>query len=338
MLVSNFRPQLIDSIAMLAERFCLEEIPESTVKEALSANPWFTEFYLDRSLRAIQTWLDRDLIQAFVDRYPAPPDTPLQIGIIAAGNVPLVGFHDVLICLLSGNIAYVKCSHQDRVLMEWIRDIWLEELPLLKDFFHIVPKLAFIDHLIATGNNNSARYFHRTFREIPRIVRKNRFSVAILTPEVKEESLELLCQDILLYNGLGCRNVSNLILAQGFDLKRLIKHLNAYTQNFINPLYLERVLYEKTRMKVLGLPAISSKNLLFLPSTSLEYTAMGTIRVVTVQSEEEISDSLKTASSRIQCIIGRDTPFGQSQEPQLDTFADGIDTMAILTNHNPEEK
>lgn len=104
--------------------------------------------------------------------------------------------------------------------------------------------------------------------------------------------------------------MSNVILAEGFDQKRFIKHLNAYKQNFMNHLYLERVLYEKSRMKVLRLPAIFSKNLLLLPSTSVNYTAMGTLRLLTAQREEEITDSLETASSRIQCIIRRDAPFG----------------------------
>lgn len=157
MLVSDFRPQLIDSIAMLAERLYLEEISTSILNKALSANPWFTAYCLELSISFVPTWLDRERVQRFVDRYSLPSQDPRRIGIITTANIPLVGFLDVLICLLSGNIAYVRCSHQDRILMEWVRKIWREELPLLENFFHVIPKLASIDCLIVHGMNTSTR-------------------------------------------------------------------------------------------------------------------------------------------------------------------------------------
>ena len=330
MLVSDFRPQLIDSLSMLTEFFCLEAIPESVLNKTLSANPWFTEYYIDKSLRAIRTWLDSDQIWAFVEKYPKPLQTPIQVGIIAAGNLPLVGFHDVLMTLLSGNIAQVKCSHQDWVLLEWMREIWIKRVPLLSKVFHLVSQLEKPDFLIATGNNNSARYFHSAYEKIPRIVRKNRFSVAVLDQEVNEKDLALLCEDMLLYNGLGCRNVSNLIIWEGFEIKRLVNQLDTYKQNLMNPLYLERVLYEKSRAKVLELPVILSQNLLLFFSDFLDYSTMGTVRFVQVQNQEEEEAILRSASQKIQCIVGRDTKFGQTQYPPLDAFADGIDTMNIL--------
>ncbi|WNJ16012.1 acyl-CoA reductase [Pontibacter sp. G13] len=326
------RSQLIAAMVKLGKAIHPNQLPEAVLQASLTQNPWFTEFYVRQSLMAIQPWFVEEMLTKFLDRYPRPRHGGQRVGIIAAGNLPLVGLHDVLITVLAGHHAYVKASHQDRVLMDWVLGTWSKVAPEIKKFLHPVDSLKRIDFLLATGSNNTARYLEHAFHSVQRIVRGNRFSVAILDKYTSESELEALCMDIYLYNGLGCRNVSNLLVVGDFEPKDCLSYLNEYPLEQLNYLYLERVLYETARMKTLGTTFWGTSRCVLIPNETLTYSSMGYLNMVTVPSREQALHHVQANRDRIQCVVGLDTDFGTTQYPNFDVFADQLDTMDRLTS------
>jgi len=323
----------IEKLKKLGERIAPENLPAQVRKRALAENPWFTSYYIDRALQGIRLWFDPDSLRRFLDRYTIDSARPFKkVGVIAAGNLPLVGFHDALCAVLSGHQLYLKLSHQDRVLMQWVIEEWKDIMPDLNQRLHLVESPQKIDYLIATGSNNTARYVEARYSGIPRLIRKNRFSVAVLNAEVEEEGLEKLCDDMLLYNGLGCRNVSNLILSDGFDWKRLQKKIEEYPSSRVNPHYLERILFNNIRKGVIKKEFITSNFGLFFFGNSLKPMEMGNFQLVKVKDQEEVKKLISDHRHQIQAIVGKEIPFGSTQQPGLSDFADGVDTMEVLTN------
>jgi hypothetical protein len=325
------RQEIIESLVLLAPKVMNEGIPESVIQQAIEENPWYTRFYIEHSLKAILGWFGEEKLTQFLEKYPERNDGGKEVGVITAGNLPLVGFHDVLISILSGNRVLVKPSHRDQVLMRWFIGLWQEILPELKDRITFGKIPGSIDFLITTGSNNTARYIEAGYRHTPKILRKNRFSVAILGPETKAEEIIALCDDILLYNGLGCRNVSNLLVLPGFDWDIFMKKVSVYPTERLNPLYLERVLYQKSLMEVLDKPFQPGKNLIIEPTENLGISSMGIVRAIEVKDEATLLSTLKHNQLDIQCIVGQETAFGMTQQPELSNFADNLDTMEILT-------
>lgn len=327
---SKVLPQLIESLGKLGERLEVGPPPE-VVDAAQRENPWFTAYYLREAVAGIRSWLWPARLWRFVGAY-APPSSPGQrVGIIAAGNLPLVGFHDVLVALLSGHQAYVKYARRDRVMMAWLRHQWEEIWSSLPKVLHEVQKMPTVDFLLATGSDNSARYFRQAFPRTPKLIRHHRYSVAWLRESTTDEELTLLNRDILLYNGLGCRNVSCLLLEPGFDPKRLQESLRTYIADWVNPLYLERLLYVEQLYRVLGKPVIHTPFALLQSADEPSDLGMGQLSMVRIEPEKRSGVGWeKSFADQWQCIVGKSVYFGQSQRPKLGDFADGVDTMALL--------
>ena len=326
----NDRSQLVESLVKLADCLTIEAVPESILDQSIGANPWFTRYYMQRSMQGIRSWLQGETLESFLAGYEAAKGQQFRVGIIAAGNLPLVGFHDLLMGLLSGQEVVLKCSHQDQVLMNWIREQWIKIMPLLEDSFHLSERAPACDFLIATGSNNSARYFESHYQRQTKIIRKNRFSIAVVGPETEEADLLKLREDILLYNGLGCRNVSSLIVREGFDQKKWLKCLNAYPKTLINSLYLERVLHTKIQYQLLNKTNTDSDLIQFAPKNALGYTTMGSLGIIEVSQQQKISEIPGFNRRQIQCQVGVDTEFGATQQPGLSDFADNLDTFQAL--------
>lgn len=319
------------SLIRLKEELYLAHLPEPILQQALLDNPWYSPYYIERSLEGIRTWLEADLLVDFYQRYAQRPAEAKRIGVITAGNLPLVGFHDVLIGVLSGHQIFVRCSHQDKVLMHWIVSCWTEFWPSLRHRVKILDDLPEIDFLIATGSNNTARYLKARYRGVPHLIRQNRFSVAVLDEQTTDNQLQKLTEDVLLYNGLGCRNVSTLIVSKSFRLEGWLRSLRQYSPQNLHPHYLERVLHEKHRMKMLNASFIDGGIILMQAQKALKYASMGILNLLRVDTRVEVDNILSSHRDRLQCIVGRDTSFGKTQHPAIDDFADGVDTMALLT-------
>ncbi len=324
--------EVIDSLVLLRERLYLECIPPALLTKILQANPWYTPYYISRSLAGIRKWLVAETLGKFCAKYPLSRGKPVRVGLITAGNLPLVGFHDILMGVLSGHFLYIKASHQDRLLLEWVMEQWFLQLPALVHQVRLTPALPPVDYLIATGSNNTARYLDYQFRETPRLIRQNRYSVGIVTTETTHAELGALAEDVLLYNGLGCRNVSTLFLQKGFSLTTWKDVLKSYAKERINPYYLEQLLYERVRMKMLKAAYIDGGVLLMQWEDQLKQAPMGVLNLIEVGEKQVIDDCIDANSQQIQCVVGRDLSFGMTQSPDIHDFADGVDLLGILTS------
>ncbi len=321
---------LIESLCRLRDRLSLRYIPQRVAALAIQNNPWFTDFYIAQSLKAIQHWLHEETLRRYLLACP-PAQAAKTIGIITAGNVPLVGFHDVMTALLCGHIAWVRASHQDRVLLEWVLQQWVELLPALAQRIAFVQAMERVDFLLATGSNNTARHLHAQHTHIPRLIRHNRFSVALLDGSESDAQLQSLNDDIFLYNGLGCRNVSNVLATPDFDLERWIQILNEYPAERLNVLYLEKLTWERARMDLLMQPCIPTKNVLIKHSNALDFARMGVIYLIRVKSVSEAEKIIREHENHIQCVVNLDTETGKTQIPALNDFADDIDTLTLFS-------
>ncbi len=294
-------------------------------------NGWFTEESIRESLLNLGQLLTQDQLENWVSRYQFK-DGDKKVGLIMAGNIPLVGFHDFLSVLLSGNRPYIKLSSDDKRLMPILINILFELQPELNERIKLVNKVSDVDAVIATGSNNSARYFEKYFGHIPNIIRKNRTSVAVLTGDESDAELKELGRDIFTYFGMGCRNVSHLLVPENYDLDNffgaivdfgeIINH-NKYANNY--DYY--KAIYLLNREEILenGFMLLRSSDELFAPIAVLHHQRYKDV--------EEVDDFLNRNKEGIQAIIGKGyIPFGQAQSPKLADYADGVDTMDFLSS------
>jgi hypothetical protein len=297
---------------------------------ACEANEWFTVSAVQHALSAMLPWFSGNQLQALRYRYPATTNAR-NIGLILAGNLPLVGLHDVLMVLLSGHHAVVKPSHKDTVLLRFLLDHSAESVRSRVTFAEaIAPKQ--IDFLIATGSNATAIQIESAFVEVPHLIRRSRFSVAFLDGEEDRQALEGLSNDILLYHGMGCRSVACLLVPSEMDLGPLFQILNQHCPHAFSESWSDVVRYERARMLMGGRAVLPCSKLVAATSNVVQSAGIGVLNVVRYQDAAQAAYLLSATQDQIQCVVGRDgTVFGQSQFPKLDDFADGVDTLRELT-------
>ncbi|GAB4395564.1 MAG: acyl-CoA reductase [Microscillaceae bacterium] len=312
----------------------------SVLQKAESENRWFTAENLQTALANIQSgYLEEARLRQWLEPYAsqlAQPRTVKKIGVVMAGNIPLVGFHDLLCVLISGHFLLAKPSAQDRVLMQLVMDILGEISPALKDRMQVAEQLREADAYIATGSDNTARHFAYYFQDKPHIIRRNRHAVAVLNGNESETQLRALGQDIFLYFGLGCRSVSKIFLPQGYDPTYLIpiwekdwgnlaQH-NKYGNNYDY----HRAIY------IMNGDDYFEASFLILRESSAIASPMANLFYEYYQDEADLNDRLARDAEKIQIIIGspsqdsRFVPFGQAQAPSLADYADGVDTLGFL--------
>lgn len=302
-------------------------------------NAWFTTANVEKAITSIGRMLDKESLVNWLNRYPAVTSGGgKKVGLILAGNIPMVGFHDVLCVLISGNHALIKASSQDaRLIKEVLRRLVIIE-PGYEKQYTFVERLENFDAVIATGSNNTSRYFEYYFSKVPNIIRKNRHSVAVLTGSETTEQLYELGHDIFDYFGLGCRNVSKLFVPEGYDFRTFFEPIEPYQEVFNHHKYNNNYDYNKSiylvnRDKHLdnGFLLVKEDKGIFSPLAVLfyeEYTGL-----------DAVQSLLNAQSENIQCIVAgaelkvknQVVNFGQSQQPALWDYADGVDTMDFLT-------
>jgi len=324
----------IDAFAQLGQtmlHFPAEE-RESLALRAKAANGWFTPESVAQSMNGIAYMLERDKLEKWTTAYKLSPEVPKIVGVIMAGNIPMVGFHDLMSVLLAGHLAAVKMSTQDRVLMQQVID-WLVEIePRFKRNIDVREKLDLVDAVIATGSDNTARYFDYYFGKYPHIIRKNRTSVAVLDGTETPEELAALGADIFSYYGLGCRNVSKVFTPKGFDFKTAFPHWEQYAEVANHNKYRNNYDYQKAIYLVNGEPHLDTGFLLIRTTDEL-------VSPTSVLYHEEFEDKKgldtiwKKYPEKIQCIVGHGfVPFGQAQCPEPWDYADGVNTIAFLAD------
>lgn len=304
-------------------------------------NEWFTRENLDLALQGLQQYLRRENLEKWLSKYPSlvgnEPTNAKKVGIVMAGNIPAVGFHDLLSVVMSGHVLHAKLSSQDQVLMKELIRLLTEIAPELKEQIVITEKLKGIDALIATGSDNSARYFESYFGHLPHIIRKNRSSVAILDGNETKEDLALLGNDIFQYFGLGCRNVSKLFVPQEYIFDGFFEAIFLWGEallahsKYCNNYEYYRALFLMKKMFVLD------NNFLILAEYDSMDSPVGVMFFERYTDEIDLQNKLAQHEEKIQVVVSKNETiknrvgFGNAQTPHLWDYADGVDTMAFLS-------
>jgi hypothetical protein len=324
----------IDLLVKLGKYLDADTSEWTTIKEnAERQNGWFTQAFINLAVSSITAnYLQADKLKAFTTAYSIPSiqENPKKIGLVMAGNIPLVGFHDWLCIFLSGHHAFVKPSSKDIVLIKHIIEKlneWNGEIIYQTVFSDM---LKGCDAYIATGSNNSARYFDYYFSKYPHIIRRNRTSVAILTGHETAGELEKLSDDINLYYGLGCRNVTKLYVPENYDFVPLLASFNKYIGFAEHNKYKNNYDYQLAIL-LLNNKYYMTNGAILLVENEAFFSAISQLHYTFYTgSPAEISVALQN-NQDIQCVIGEGLiPFGKAQKPALTDFADGVDTMRFL--------
>lgn len=303
---------------------------------ARSENAWFTPKNVLSAFEGLLNYLEEKPFEAWASKYPVVQN-PKKIGVVMAGNIPMVGVHDLICVLVSGHFLQAKLSSQDSFLMKLIIEKLVKVEPVFAERIEIVERLKDFEAVIATGSDNTARYFDYYFEKYPHIIRKNRTSVAVLNGEETALQLANLGKDIFTYFGLGCRNVTKLYVPENYDFKyffegveyeKEIIHHHKYNNNYDY----NKSIYLINSVKHLdnGFLLLTEKEALFSPISVLHYERY--------KDKETLSMQLNSLKDSLQCVVAEDAhfpaaiPFGEAQTPNMEDYADGVDTMQFLAS------
>lgn len=303
-------------------------------------NPWFTPENTKSAINVLRTNLTEENLQNWIEPYDLGNIiNPKSIGVLMAGNIPAVGFDDLLCVLMSGHQACIKLSTSDRVLMKWIIDQLIDIDPRFEKFISIEEMLKSKNAYIATGSDNSARYFDYYFGNYPHIIRKNRTSVGILDGSEKYEDFQRLAEDVFKYFGLGCRNVSKIyikeksLLIDFLDAIGDFKHVANHYKYFNNYEYNKSIyLVNKDDHLDNGFLLLKESDLMVSPIAVLYYEIY--------DERSKLDQLLSENNEKIQCIVSNQgwhpgtIDFGDAQYPSLGDYADGVDTLSFLSGLN----
>jgi hypothetical protein len=310
----------------------------SILNKAKAQNPWFTLESITESILGICNFLDEENLRQWIGNYTFPVNRPqLNIGIVMAGNIPLVGFHDFLCVLVSGHKAIVKLSSKDKLLLKYIAQLLTNINNQFADFIYFEDAhLKQFDAVIATGSDNSSRYFEYYFSKYPHIIRKNRNSVAFLTGNETDFEIERLGKDIFQYFGLGCRNVSKIYIPRHFSIEKLMLPLEKYKDVIFHNKYCNNYEYNKSIYLINRVKHFDNGFLLLKEDTSLA-SPLAVIHYQMYDNEQEVISDVYENNDKIQCIVSsqniffkQSVLFGNAQYPALWDYADDIDTLKFL--------
>lgn len=308
----------------------------ATIEIAQHHNAWFTPEEVKKALRSLGEMLnEQDLVQWFGDI--SITESPKKVGLILAGNIPLVGFHDVICVIATGNTAMIKLSSSDDKLIPAILNQFISIEPAIANHIEYVDRLKDFDAIIATGSNNSSRYFDYYFGKVPNIIRKNRNSVAILSGKETTAEIEQLGNDIFDYFGLGCRNVAKIYVPKNYEFKNLFEPLEKY-QPIINHFkYNNNYDYNKSIYLVNAVKHFDNGFLLVKEDSSFT-SPLAVLFYEEYETVAEVAKLIEQESENIQCVVSTinlnlkkgEIAFGQSQHPKLWDYADEVNTIAFL--------
>jgi len=296
-------------------------------------NGWFTK---DSVLGVYTAWanaLNETNIDQWLQGYDFSTGKSKKVGVIMAGNLPLVGLHDALSVIISGHVLHAKLSSKDKSLMLLLLNV-LKKIAPDDNCIKIVEQLKDIDALIATGSDNSARYFEYYFKDKQRIIRKNRTSIAVLNGNENSDELNGLSHDIFQHFGLGCRNVTKLYLPRGFDLDIVFKALFHYKEIGFHNKYANNYDYNKA-IYLLNQEELIENGFLLMKEDKGLHSPVGVLFYEFYDTLEEIHGIIEEQKDSLQCVVTNEelpqkVAFGKAQNPELWDYADGIDTIEFL--------
>jgi hypothetical protein len=297
-------------------------------EKARRANPWFVPEFIEMASNNIsENFLQKEKLEDWVKQYNIPTENlrPVTVGVVMAGNIPMVGFHDMLSIFITGHKQLIKLSSKDDVLIKHLVSVMADIHPPIAGLISFAENLKGCDAYIATGSNNSSRYFDYYFGKYPHIIRRNRTSVAILDGTETPEELEKLADDMQTYFGLGCRNVTKIYVPDDYNFEALVKALNKYAHYEDFHKYKHNYDYQLALL-MMGNKFYMTNGTVLLSKNESLFAAVSQVHYETYKNKEEL-DSLKTNPS-VQCIVGHSAiPFGEAQKPSLVDYADGEDTV-----------
>jgi len=301
-------------------------------ERAFRENQWFIPEFIDQAVSNIATrFLDTALLAEWAKDYQVSDKPALKtVGLVMAGNIPLVGFHDLLCVFISGHHAVIKLSSKDELLLRHLVAKLYEWEITVQDHISFAERLTGCEAYIATGSNNSGRYFDYYFGKYPHIIRRNRTSVAIIDGNETPEELAALASDIQLYFGLGCRNVTQLYVPEAYDFIPLLEALKPYGYFMDFHKYKHNFDYHLALL-IMGNRYYMSNESVILTENVSPFSPVSQVHYQFYKDKASVIQTLQ-GNNDIQCIVGQGgVAFGTAQSPSLSDYADGVDTMAFLT-------
>lgn len=330
----------IDLLITLGEKLTYQdnEVLEKAITRAHQENQWFVP---ENSRMAINTiaekMLSKDALTTWISNYSMDASVTKNVGIVMAGNIPLVGFHDLLCSFVSGHNTIVKTSSKDDALVKAVVKMMCDIHHGINDRIKLVDKLSGFDAVIATGSNNTAQHFEYYFRDRPNIIRKNRTSVAVIHSDESREDLTKLGSDVFDYFGLGCRNISKLYIPRGYSLDIIFESFYGYKEIINHNKYKNNYDYNEAIYLMGKDPFLTNGFILLREDTSL-HSRIASLHYEYYDDEKSVLALLNEHKDSIQCVASQKDlgtldvlPFGKCQSPGLMDYADGVDTMAFLT-------
>jgi hypothetical protein len=309
-----------------------EELLEinNVIERQIFHNGWFTEENVRKSILNLGARLNSEDLTAWTANYSFS-STPKNVAVIMAGNIPMVGFHDFLCVLLSGNKIICKLSSEDKQLLPLFVKNLIQLEPALASYISFSDRnLKGFDAVIATGGNNSLAHFEQYFSKYPHLFRHNRTSLAVLNGQESKEDLSLLGKDILDYFGRGCRNVTHLLLPEGFELNRFFEAIVDQGDLINNKKYGNNYDYNKA-IHLMNQAVFLDNNFLLLKESDMLFSPLAMLHYHIYKDESDVTAYLELHKNDIQCVVGNNfIPFGQAQCPSLSDYADNVDTMKWL--------
>jgi hypothetical protein len=319
------------------------------LKLAEQQNGWFTRDNIIMALKGFEPWLTRDALQQWANTYHLPEENnkPITVSVVMAGNIPLVGFHDFLCVLITGNIIEAKLSSSDNILLSFLAKRLIEIEPLWKGFIKIVEKLSpALQAVIATGSNNTAKHFEYYFKSVPHIIRRNRNGVAVLNGKETEQELSELGKDIFSYFGLGCRNVSKLYVPDGYDFSTFFRSIEKYGDVIQHNKYANNYAYNRT-IYLMDSKVFTDNNFLAVIENKQISSPIAVLHFEYYKDLSNLGKELTEHTEQIQCIAANKevakklgsasipiVEFGHTQSPGLTDYADGVDVIKFILEQN----
>lgn len=332
--LSQFRDSVKkESLRAINDRFY--EDFENVIARQKGNNGWFDWQNVLEAINSIADSLSEKELRSWLSNYELK-EGKSRVGVIMAGNIPMVGFHDLLCVLITGNTLVAKLSVSDYHLIQKMAEVLIFMNPDFEKNIYFVEKLENFDAVIATGSNNTARYFDAYFGKYPNIIRKNRNSIGIIHENDSKEVLNKLGKDIFQYYGLGCRNVSKIYIPRAYQLNRFFEAIiEDYQHVTENNKYANNYDYNKA-VYLLGDNQLLDNGFLLLKEETALTSPVGVLNYEFYDSIDQLKEQLEVLKDQIQCVVSSEnTPinsfdFGEAQSPQLSDYADGIDTIDFL--------
>ncbi|HHB51974.1 MAG TPA: acyl-CoA reductase [Saprospiraceae bacterium] len=312
---------------------------ELLLRKAEQYNPWFTQDYLKYSFENIINMLQKDALLNWIANYPDEDfsDSDIRVGVIMAGNIPLVGFHDFLSVFIRGKVFIGKLSSQDKFLLPFLTDFIIsKDKRFSSKIIYAENLLKNFDAVIATGSNNTSRYFDYYFGKYPNIIRKNRNSIAFLNGDESDEELIELGKDVFYYFGLGCRNVSKLLIPNGFSIPHLLDLWQGFESIAQHTKYFNNYEYNRSLLLINKDPHFDNGFLILQENNSLA-SPVSVINFEFYSDKDAEIRRLNMHNEQIQCVVSSENDiknavaFGKSQSPSLMEYADNVDVMKFLS-------